>query len=75
MAKNISRRNLIKKVGIGSSAIALSNFPGLLKAQNNEEIFEFISNASKPYKGVEVNFLAINSSQTKDIKPYIKEFE
>jgi ABC-type glycerol-3-phosphate transport system substrate-binding protein len=49
--------------------------PDAAAATGPEAIFDFIAEAAKPYQGTEINYLAINSAQTKDIEPYLGEFE
>jgi multiple sugar transport system substrate-binding protein len=98
----MSRREMLKWLGAGSSALALGGLAGCvapaeLTAPTStpvppvatsaaaaepgaaptgpEAIFDFIAEAAKPYQGTEINYLAINSAQTKDIEPYLGEFE
>ena len=99
----ISRREMLKWLGLTGSAAALGGLAGCAPvaapapaapaqptsapaaapaapaapaaAKGPEAIFDFIAEAAKPYKGTQVNYLAVNTAQTKDVEPYQKEFE
>ncbi len=77
----LSRRAVLKLMGSTVTATALGGLTGSIPARaatastQPEAIFDFIAEAAKPYKGAQVNYLAVNTAQSKDVEPYLAEFE
>jgi len=76
----LSRRQMLQLMGSTATAAALGGLVDCTPAaagapKGAEAIYDFIAEAAKPYKGTEVNYLAVNSAQSKDVEPYLAEFE
>jgi ABC-type glycerol-3-phosphate transport system substrate-binding protein len=77
----LSRRQALKIMGSTLTATALSGLTGSTPARaaaapaKPEAVFDFIAEAAKPYRGVQITYMAVNTAQSKDVEPYLGEFE
>lgn len=83
-ARNHGALNRREALGVMGSAVALTALGGWTRPgpagaaaapAKPEAIFDFIAEAAKPYKGTQLNYMAVNNAQSKDVQPYLAEFE